>query len=1228
MGPPSQPTEPVHNPGQAEASMPPAFDSGSPGSREPLLPLAASIITELKDLVAAIVQARAEQKATVVKDLQAGVQSARDILQDRAQEYEKRLKDLGDGSHDIFETIYDGTAQLADLKKSSDSLKITLQKEKELKESIERERGKIEQETEALAVERATLHERERSLAGDRAYLAQRSLEHDKREANLLRLGRATQESVHRNEMQLATIDNALAAIRPILALIGRPATFESIQSESELIAEVLTEKIRGLEDQATYLKSQLTSKITAADRQQRQQTDIIDRLRVDLDKKNEEFAIRCTELSEPRQRLDLLDNEAREIQRLRTERDDKVRELAARDSDVSKLKDRLALLEREDHKLQSINHDLQIELDERAKKLVEQTTEVSTMTDQIEAERVSVKNLRSIIYELRIANDRQSQELKAQKTEMSALSNRVSLLQIGKDEPEKHNNKTEIKLDTKVQDVTAEGAEISKLKVQLKMQEDEVERLNWLKDKLESNSNKKQHEAASQNSEIARLSNLNGRLEGEKDSHKSRAESLESKLHVFQAQKSEAAWTSETRLLQDAVKHKQEHIARLEATLASFDVAELQGKTEQLDRELKATTRELEQKSESYRVLSSQNEVKHQFFKALENRVRSWHARLSLSTNNDMERDQVVKSVEDHVKSEIIILDGLYKHLHPDGPNVPSLQMLKAIESTVLARSALHRNMEQSLRVAYDLIASDPNVRSSCEGMASAITSKVKSTMSSLVDASRKLSDINLAYEKIERRLSESRGQRNVSGLAPRTRIGQPLTAEEAQVVRNSSHPPEAGLAVHSNQCGNLGGGLALLAKELRRSQDLGKDVIFAADLAKSNQLSLEADGSRMRKEISTYQERLRRLEPEQRGFPKVPFAYVDYSMLKSHRQEPQSICMRTPGQTSKDSGALSRCKQKGRIESLEADVAALESSIAPRDERSLTSTRRANRIDDGIQQQLAQAANNTDDALEEARTFRNRTIELERQLIAAKDKLKSQEATSQAEAAGLHGRIDYMVRRHSEANRERRGTSILDEIDVESILSGAYRGRNEASAEAMTLQGPGNELERQLSVGSFPLRDVPSDGDDGNSRKRRRTAAWRAPSEHSQGGQTYSTAATQPCNRLQWDLEDVKREGFVCSLVPSSIVQDVQRQIKRWIDLRYDFADGATKGKAKCAETFAVHGRAVLENVDEACSDCTKRGLVCVKLKNGKLEPLPLPLAARGSNSPNSVGYWKTRI
>lgn len=111
------------------------------------------------------------------------------------------------------------------------------------------------------------------------------------------------------------------------------------------------------------------------------------------------------------------------------------------------------------------------------------------------------------------------------------------------------------------------------------------------------------------------------------------------------------------------------------------------------------------------------------------------------------------------------------------------------------------------------------------------------------------------------------------------------------------------------------------------------------------------------------------------------------------------------------------------------------------------------------------------------------------------------------------------------------------------------------------------------------------------------------------------------------QWDLADLKRDNFTCAIVPQAIVRIIKQQVSRWDSLRADWFNGAGAGagKAKCAERHAIYTKSVLDNVNEACSDCTERGRVCVKLAGGKLEPLPLPLDKRGQAGTNEVQYWK---
>lgn len=124
-------------------------------------------------------------------------------------------------------------------------------------------------------------------------------------------------------------------------------------------------------------------------------------------------------------------------------------------------------------------------------------------------------------------------------------------------------------------------------------------------------------------------------------------------------------------------------------------------------------------------------------------------------------------------------------------------------------------------------------------------------------------------------------------------------------------------------------------------------------------------------------------------------------------------------------------------------------------------------------------------------------------------------------------------------------------------------------------------------------------------------------------------SSTTTQPSStpvvtRPQWTIDEVRRPDFQCSLMPAEIVREIQQRIMSWDNTKSSWSDVVLKGKPKCVDRRLRQVNAQLEG-DHACRSCISNHQICLRAANGKLEPLPLPPAMRGSSDQHTVHYWK---
>ncbi|KAI4190038.1 MAG: hypothetical protein L6R41_001057 [Letrouitia leprolyta] len=463
-----------------------------------------------------------------------------------------------------------------------------------------------------------------------------------------------------------------------------------------------------------------------------------------------------------------------------------------------------------------------------------------------------------------------------------------------------------------------------------------------------------------------------------------------------------------------------------------------------------------------------------------LERYVRDWHAKMLTPTDGDkILMSKVVKALSKHIQSEDEVINHLYSQLGQDRSNLSCLEKLRAVHDKLVAQGDTDATMAQDIAFAYDLISPSTDELPSALFMVSVICRFVKSTAAMLEQGTRKLSEIYASCEETKKLL------RKCQGPAP------------------SSHRAEA---VHTDAHGNLEDALVAFARELQQSKDQVKKVSIVANLVDRNQLNLEAENDRLRKEASSYQPRIDRLVK---------------ALHSAHKQREELLCH------IKDLGSRA-AEAEVSYNSSQDDV-----------------------IDTGFQAE---------------------------------------------ESPELGGDFWIALNARGETNsRKRRRES---SPGAPSSLSNPRhsRGRNIDTSSSTRLNA------------TAPVRSSDSD-------------VMQLDLEED------AIATTQPpqTDVLQWNLEDIRRNDFTCTIVPQAIVRDIQQQIARWDTLREDWFDGASRGKVKCAERHAIHSKSVLENVNEACSDCTERGRVCVKLGGGKLEPLPVPREKRGQAGPGTVGHWK---
>ncbi|KAL9004151.1 MAG: hypothetical protein Q9188_003021 [Gyalolechia gomerana] len=234
----------------------------------PLLRLSDDIIAELRRSLAALETARRYQAKGSLEKVVTEAHSFKDTLGARVQQYDANLKQLRDGTDNLSRDSVDRAAALEVLKATCEKklgelnevreeetgtrsrldklssdlesakknlnwttgrVRITMAEERKLKESMEQDRKKIEQETGNLEAKRTTLQQQELIVGKTREALTIKIEEQYDREANLLELERTTQESLKQHNDQLTALNSAITTLRSTLNLLGLRATYNPL---------------------------------------------------------------------------------------------------------------------------------------------------------------------------------------------------------------------------------------------------------------------------------------------------------------------------------------------------------------------------------------------------------------------------------------------------------------------------------------------------------------------------------------------------------------------------------------------------------------------------------------------------------------------------------------------------------------------------------------------------------------------------------------------------------------------------------------------------------------------------------------------------------------------------------------------------------------------------------------------------------------------------------------
>ncbi|KAI4125333.1 MAG: hypothetical protein LQ338_004315, partial [Usnochroma carphineum] len=1238
--------------------------AGSQASRDPIPPLAASVIRELQLLIESIQAARHAEMGSAVNDAMTKFQTCKDTLDARISEYDKLLQSIRAGNHHLAETCEDRTVQLAeldlayedDMKKKAaleDSLvklqqeerstrskvealssglartnkdidrakgkvRIIQQEEQQLKESMRRLNDQRNQDDEALEAKRVSLQEQEANITRAVNSITEKQKEHNDKVAQLLDLQRTTQEAVSQSEIRLAALDNAMAALRSPLDLLGPPATYETVEQDVESITKVLKRKLEGLTEDTVNLRGLLSTKTKAAEKHQRELkeakdakwraitsqgalNDTVVELRDEIDTKAEELEVQTSHITSLTEQLGLLKSDVATAQTLNDElqkdSDAKQAEVDAQNTKIRELNGRIELLQKDQAKANDIEclyDGLQSQLDEKTQLLVSKDSAVSDLTGQVNAltgEKERADNLHTRNQALQGELEKRKQAMETQHSELTRLAgegDKAEKLSTDNQTLRKELKETQQKVETMNNELTRLAGE-----------EDKAKKLSTDNQTLRKKLKETQQKVETMNNELTGYRRIE-----------------------MQAQQSAATWSSEKRALNDSLVEKQEHISRLEGQLAPFkkqkpvvdwetEVAGLTGRinalagekdrakkldalNRNLQQELQKKGRDMDQRDSlikeltdqvnsliaentAHSVRCQQHTPKIKDLNILVDIVRGWYDSLFDSNGEQLSLQAVVDQIETHIASQDELkaaIKLLYGYVDQQGPLPPATAALQAVDDRFLAQSRTKADLE----VERDRMKEETSVQ--------------RNRLRELNEEQRRLT------KKLRLRDAESTKQEKVnSTLQDQIRLLKSQLAEATSVSKKRSSRIDKDLdadlealqkqldagAVASQQVDTLQQQVNSLQQQNRGLNTKLAEANHGRQEAAQKEARALQRVKDLASQLSEATSRQREISEGAKGF-EDRISSLENQLSEANRRRSDTVLeinMAFQGQIAELKRQLSESNSRqmgptpGEVMALQDEVAELKRQLSESNSRQMGPTPgEVMALQDEVAELKRQLSESNTRQIragkEEIGALRNQVADLKRQLSESNS---ARHGTTSGTSGPLHGqtsggtgqspesssRQEGLASREAERHSQGRIPDIEDEVLVdqddehETFPNPRRQGDDRKRGHKGPVSGKGKH-KRMDDV--EPTSESASD-DETVVRRRKRPfvgGASRQPSAASRGPAVVVQTPARACNVLQWNVRDVRRRDFRCSLLPLAIVHDIQRQIERWDKLRSD--------------------------------------------------------------------------
>ncbi|KAL8903840.1 MAG: hypothetical protein Q9207_003670, partial [Kuettlingeria erythrocarpa] len=1197
--------------------------------------MAASALTEFQKLMADIVAARKGRTPTLAMTVLNDFSTVKDILDTRISEYDAALQVLKDGHHDLAQKCKDREQQLGDLERTLQSKteeetslrsaidqlkydqhsitpklltsKATLDwvenKVKELRGSIKSLDQKRAQDDAALETKRSTIQKERQDVDSKLESIEQKQKEHDARVAGLGELQRVVNEAAGKNNLQLATFASVMTGLRSALDLVDSPPTFESVQDDAQAIADVLQKTLESLKTQVDSQEKTLALKDESVETLSRQLEDAetsLDLLQMENDglqntigSKDQELQAASTKISGLRDRIQSFEKQkaqaADALGAVQRDLDEKQKDLNEKQKEVDAMareKGRADDLDKRNQTLQSDLHTKELELD-RLKGVDLQARQLDEKVKALEEELTSFKNQKSAAdWEVEVSN------LTEQTKSLGQAKGKADASYKGLQAFSDKQVANRMKLEQEVKSHEAKAL-------------DSTKNINQLK--LELMTFKKQRPSADWEAEVSSLTEQVTGLTDDKTNLTTRIQSLQSEaqkrtLEMGQLDtrtksldKQISAYKTEMQKLKDR--------ARQAETAGKDSVTTLTADKEKLEKELTVFRQQkpATQWNAEVSALSSQVNTlsgeKHQWeslhtsdqgkITGLETQVKSLQTELSTKTR-DFQSSERKK----------VFLENYLRRLHSDvcaqvGEQLGMGKTMDDIKAFVKTQQNLNTMVK---RFYHDAIPTGP---------ADSPVAALPALHITFSNQRNTVARLNTEHRQLKEQCS-ALGQRG-------KQLDQDLRSEKEQQARS--------VQTREHQVDTL-------------NQSLEKEKADKAALQKR----LDDKESQLEAARVSYKE----LESQ-----KIPGPDAD--------EEDHMETLRQQLQTAKDDRAAKEVAEQ-EAQRLQRSVTDLQRELT-RQNSTLERVLKANtglsedwqQIHDrevANKQRVARLESAREDATERINGLEARIEENDRQhrhaVVQAREPLLSQisrlerQVSQLQSASGRPAQEPFDVPRKQTKRRSeipdsplgRTGTGLYGDDD---LFQGGLSDGEDYGPIRMNLKRKAIALNRRQ--GTSPSRSItnesagPSDlitglasetggaagyGPDAGPRKRPRTGMVGL---EEQVPARNTPASDGPVNEPPWKLDEVRQPGFRSSSVPAIIVSEVQERIKEWDRKKPNWY--RAKGGPKCANQHVGNRKSVLEG-GEACQQCIRGHNVCVKLKNGTLEPLPLPATKRGTASP----------